>query len=93
MKFRGSRMQCAYASFDGAYAHLFMRTHTSKKKKKNLILTTRLARLRTAISYSILESKLGKICVQIDAQDVYIPMKQISLKNSLWIKSYVQNSK
>ena len=30
--------------------------------------------------------------VQIESQDVYFPMKQISLKNSLWIKSYSQIS-
>ena len=38
------------------------------------------------------KSKLGKIWVQIEAQHVYFPMKQISLKNSLRVKSYGQNS-
>ena len=33
-----------------------------------------------------------QIYVKIEAQDIYFPMKQISLKNYLWIKIYDQNS-
>ena len=29
------------------------------------------------------KSKLGNICIQIEAQDVYFPMKQTLLKNSM----------
>ena len=36
--------------------------------------------------------KLGKICIQIEAQDFYFSMQQISLINKLWIKSYGQNN-
>ena len=38
-------------------------------------------------------SKLGKICIQIEAQNVYFPIKQTSLKKYLWSQSYGQNSK
>ena len=38
------------------------------------------------------KSKLGNIFVQIEAQNVYFPMKQNSLKILLWIKDYGQNN-
>ena len=38
-------------------------------------------------------SKLGKICIQIEAQDVYFPIKQTSLKKYLWSQSYGKNNK
>ena len=37
-------------------------------------------------------TQTGKICVQIEAHNVYFPMKQNPLKNSLWIKRYGRNS-
>ena len=49
-----------------------------------------MARLQTVITNS---SKLGKICIQIETQDVYFPMKQTSLKKYLWSQNYGQNSK
>ena len=52
--------------------------------------TALMARLQTVITNS---SKLGKICIQIEAQDVYFPMKQTLLKKYLWSQSYGQNSK
>jgi len=69
------------------YASLCMRTQIYA-----CVRTALMARLQMVITHSF-KSKLENIFIQIDAVDVYFPMKQTTLKNSLWIKSYGKNNK